>query len=538
MKTLFPPIFLIALLLNIVPLATFGQEEIKKESKCVSGDCANGIGVYEFSNGMRYEGQFVEYQLTGIGKFTFTNGDVYEGGLIKSKLNGKGKYHYNNGSLYDGNYVDGNMNGYGVMTYSTGDSYEGNWLNDKRVGSGKMTWKDNIILSYEGDWSDDIPTGKGTIKYKNDSKYVGDVVNANREGQGIHYNSDGTVYFNGTWKDNQKVNGTEIKEKVVINNDKRASGDFCAVIKEVTTDAMNNFSSLKGDVLTSEGEVFKTETYKAKKELPGSTDSHLESLLGLSYYACYGKYEKLEDAEKEYSSVLAKLKTCFTTNIFKETGVVKKTMKCATFTKKYTDGYDTDGDNLYILNKDQYYEVLLRVSTKNFNRRVYFIKFNLGSGNSTFDVNLKEIMNAAKDNFSSVIGTKHEETNLFGKKIWYEINKSLTGVDDMKFVESSSMSSNSVEVFGKIYEGISETETKQNFELWAEKFKNALGSEYVFYKSTGTSGEYSEYCFAKKNETENEKTSVLKLVYSFYKGSQNPYSIKMKIQNIRFGGIL
>ncbi len=41
--------------------------------------------------------------------------------------NGEGIYFYSNGSRYEGNYLNDKKNGHGSLFYSNGDRYEGNF---------------------------------------------------------------------------------------------------------------------------------------------------------------------------------------------------------------------------------------------------------------------------------------------------------------------------------------------------------------------------------------------------------------------------
>lgn len=42
--------------------------EAKRDRNCISEDCANGIGKYQFASGNVYEGPFVDFQPEGNGK--------------------------------------------------------------------------------------------------------------------------------------------------------------------------------------------------------------------------------------------------------------------------------------------------------------------------------------------------------------------------------------------------------------------------------------------------------------------------------------
>jgi hypothetical protein len=86
--------------------------DIEIKSECLSGDCDNGTGVYQMSNGNHYEG-------------TFTGGRFVKGVMFKDKekvcqfetYNADGTYSgltdifFNNGGVTHGTYSNGKMNG-------------------------------------------------------------------------------------------------------------------------------------------------------------------------------------------------------------------------------------------------------------------------------------------------------------------------------------------------------------------------------------------------------------------------------------------
>lgn len=61
-------------------------------AECISGDCRYGIGTFEFDNGDKYEGYFVEFHRTGKGTYTWASGTKYVGEWKDNKEQGKGVY--------------------------------------------------------------------------------------------------------------------------------------------------------------------------------------------------------------------------------------------------------------------------------------------------------------------------------------------------------------------------------------------------------------------------------------------------------------
>ena len=62
--------------------------------KCLSGDCVNGRGISNYSNGNKYEGNFKEGKFDGQGTLTYSNGSIYLGQFSNNEFNGKGLYIY------------------------------------------------------------------------------------------------------------------------------------------------------------------------------------------------------------------------------------------------------------------------------------------------------------------------------------------------------------------------------------------------------------------------------------------------------------
>lgn len=95
-------------------------------------------------------------------------------------INGSGTYVFSSGTRYAGEFNNGKQEGEGMSYYANGDTYEGEWKQGKMEGQGTYTWA-------------------------NKTKYVGSWKNGNREGYGTLYNSDGSIAFQGQWKEGKKV---------------------------------------------------------------------------------------------------------------------------------------------------------------------------------------------------------------------------------------------------------------------------------------------------------------------------------------------
>ena len=63
-----------------IPLASFGSEEgCGEEGECIEGDCENGLGIYVFTDGSSYSGEWQDGFPEGSGTLKFIDGSKFEG---------------------------------------------------------------------------------------------------------------------------------------------------------------------------------------------------------------------------------------------------------------------------------------------------------------------------------------------------------------------------------------------------------------------------------------------------------------------------
>ena len=113
--------------------------------KCIEGDCVNGKGIYLYSNGEKYDGEF-------------KNGE----------MNGDGIYTYPDGSKYIGEFANGVRHGQGILKIVDGINYMGQWANDLPNGQGVKTLLDG--MQYAGEFKNGLMFGSGTLVMPNGSK--------------------------------------------------------------------------------------------------------------------------------------------------------------------------------------------------------------------------------------------------------------------------------------------------------------------------------------------------------------------------------
>lgn len=181
-----------------------------------------GEGRMIFTSGDEYLGEFKQNKFSGNGVMAYTNGNRYEGQWADNKQNGYGEFEFANGDRYQGNFKAGLYDGQGSMYYADGSVYEGEWRINKRHGMGVMIYPDKEEV--RGQWADDqyqadwgklafdgdttymrdcnqtfCASGTGKFRYRDGSRYIGEFVNGNPEGNGTVYYKGGG-YYEGGWK--------------------------------------------------------------------------------------------------------------------------------------------------------------------------------------------------------------------------------------------------------------------------------------------------------------------------------------------------
>jgi hypothetical protein len=137
-------------------------------------------------------------------KYTCRNGDSYYGFTYDNKGNkkGQGVYEWSNGDKYEGVMKDGLYDGKGVLFYSNSDLYRGEYKRDLKHGRGYYKWSNGD--SYEGTFFEGMRTGEGTLLFADGDKYVGEFKDNKFHGMGVFYYTNGTKKI-GRWIDHNYV---------------------------------------------------------------------------------------------------------------------------------------------------------------------------------------------------------------------------------------------------------------------------------------------------------------------------------------------
>lgn len=169
-------------------------------SQCLSGDCKNGFGKYDFGFA------------------------IYEGNFVAEKPNGQGTMDYGGGEKFVGNFKDGQEDGDGKL-------YKNNIPLDVTYRNGKVTYRSEKVViggnapTVPGCVQGDCYNGFGIIKFDSGNRYEGNFVNGIKSGEGKFYFAGGNV-FSGKFKDNIYTNGIfhYSKEMMSFTGDYNADG--------------------------------------------------------------------------------------------------------------------------------------------------------------------------------------------------------------------------------------------------------------------------------------------------------------------------
>lgn len=163
-----------------------------RSTRCKSGDCFNGEGVYEFPNGDKYEGEFRGNQPHGWGVATSADGLWHEGDFVNAARTGRARVKYPDGGGYEGAFKSDRMHGSGTLVSPDGHRFTGEFLNGKHHGLGVYSYPGGGV--YEGEYEGGVRHGLGVYNFPDGLRYKGEYASGKRHGQGALVTSDGHRY--------------------------------------------------------------------------------------------------------------------------------------------------------------------------------------------------------------------------------------------------------------------------------------------------------------------------------------------------------
>lgn len=196
-------------------------------TKCMSGNCLNGIGKYLFPNDLVYEGSFVNGKANGKGKAIYKDGGTYVGDFVNGKMEGIGIFSYANGNTYKGGWLNNVKSGQGTQTLkASGELYVGQFANDKRHGKGKATYKNGD--TYDGDWVNGLREGQATYTFPNGSYYIGGFLKDKQHGTGKQFNKLTNNTIEGIWQDGKFANSAATTKVTTVDSGPKLPVDAIA----------------------------------------------------------------------------------------------------------------------------------------------------------------------------------------------------------------------------------------------------------------------------------------------------------------------
>ena len=133
----------------------------KIKDTCLTGNCLDGQGTLQFTDGRRYQGSFLAGRPGGYGTIFLPSGSEYDGNFRHGKYSGQGDILFADGSgaeCESGNCI----NGQGTILYEDGSRYSGQFQNEIKEGMGTTHLED---INAGRDGSDDLPPIPNILKY-------------------------------------------------------------------------------------------------------------------------------------------------------------------------------------------------------------------------------------------------------------------------------------------------------------------------------------------------------------------------------------
>ncbi|MDB9517597.1 MORN motif-containing protein [Roseofilum reptotaenium CS-1145] len=194
---------------------------------------------------------------TGKVKCSYSNGDRYQGDFLNGRPHGVGVYIFFGGNRYEGNFLNGQPHGQGVLIRADDTRFEGIFENGTLTGTANRPG--TIVFStgevYQGSLElfpvpgnptrqTSRPNGRGVFIFPDSSRYQGEFFQGQILGQGILVRPDGTrcqgrffnqeldarvqcVFPDGTRYEGELRGGIPHGQGVLISpNGQRTSGRF------------------------------------------------------------------------------------------------------------------------------------------------------------------------------------------------------------------------------------------------------------------------------------------------------------------------
>lgn len=180
----------------------------------------SGEGEYDWGNGVRYTGRFLNGQRNGYGTLAYPDRRSYSGQFKDNVYDGEGTYVDADGARYVGQFQSGSFSGEGTYTWPNGDVYVGHFKANRMEGLGRLERASGD--RYVGALENNEMSGGGTYTWSNGDAYVGHFRNDRMDGEGTYGYAATGMKYRGTFKDGRKHGpGTLTTDSVEIKQEWR-----------------------------------------------------------------------------------------------------------------------------------------------------------------------------------------------------------------------------------------------------------------------------------------------------------------------------
>jgi hypothetical protein len=218
---------------------------------CEKGNCVNGTGTFNYSNGNVFEGPFKNGKRNGTGGvLKYKNGDEFRGKFVNDKIEGYGVYVTSNKITYTGLWSE--------TTDEKGDEIP---IPQKNDGNFVVLYPEELGgYSYKGYFSNKGCNGKGVFKFPDGTTYTGEFSQKN-----LSLNTP--IYFKGMTPEGVEMEIDDLLEYHSFIGDEYVTTDYEKIIY-----TEENRKSFKGCNTLDTQNVFDgqngTKDYGFQKDIP------------------------------------------------------------------------------------------------------------------------------------------------------------------------------------------------------------------------------------------------------------------------------
>jgi hypothetical protein len=185
---------------TVVSQNTTTQNTTTRKIGCISGDCVNGWGAWQFENGY-YEGFWENGKRNGYGYYEWDTEGAYIGFFKDNVIEGYGSYENKDGLIKTGIYVRGMLNGMGEEVIPDLVWKQGYYTNHT------LTQELHLVSNYvdEGCIAGNCQDSYGQYKWANGNIFIGFFKNGVQLLGALSF-SNGDTYY-GQFNQNGQLHG-------------------------------------------------------------------------------------------------------------------------------------------------------------------------------------------------------------------------------------------------------------------------------------------------------------------------------------------